>query len=95
MAFTAAGVFELIGGAAVAYGAAGALAPGGGGRLAIPPSPVIPQTVVDQSAQEAENTAKRRQQLAGGILSTVGTAGGEAGSVMNPSTISQASLLGR
>ena len=61
----------------------------------IPPSPVIPPEQVDQGAAAAEADARKRQQLAGGIASTVGTSGGEAGAVMNPATMSGHSLLGQ
>lgn len=89
----ASAAFELL--LAVGAGAAVGSALSSSGRPVIPPSPVIPQPQVDQSAQDAENMSKRRQQLAGGILSTVGTSGGEAGAVLNPATVSGATLLGR
>lgn len=91
---TAEALFTAFATTAAAVAVGSALTPGAR-RPGMPPSPVIPQAQVDQSAQEAENTSRRRQQLAGGLLSTVGTSGGEAGAILNPSTVSGAALLGR
>lgn len=67
----------------------------GGHQPVIPPSPVIPAAQVDQAQQEAENNAKKRQQLSGGITSTIGTAGGQAGSMLDPGTFGGKTLLGQ
>jgi hypothetical protein len=61
----------------------------------MPPSPVIPQAQVDQSAQDANQAAQRRQSIAGGISSTVGTTGGQAGAVLNPGNMGSKTLLGQ
>jgi len=64
-------------------------------NVPIPPSPVIPQPRVDEATADAENKSRLRQQIAGGIVSTEGTAGGGAGSMLNPGTMSGKSLLGQ
>lgn len=75
-------------------GIAGAVGAFGNKRPVMPPSPMISQASVDQSAEEAQQQAKQRQAIAGGINSTVGTAGGQAGAILNPSTMGQKTLLG-
>jgi hypothetical protein len=61
----------------------------------MPPSPVIPQAQVDQQTQQAENMARQRQSVAGGINSTVGTSGGQSGQILNPQNMQGKSLLGQ
>ena len=67
----------------------------GGPRPVMPPSPVISQQQQDLSAQQAEQNAMRRQSVAGGMNSTVGTSGGQAGSMLNPSNMGGKTLLGQ
>lgn len=66
----------------------------GPGRVNIPPSPLVPQARIDQQVENAEQQALGRRQAAAGLTSTLGTAGGEAGAMLNPSTLSSKSLLG-
>jgi hypothetical protein len=66
----------------------------GPGRINIPPSPLTPQANIDQSAANAEQQQLQREEAAAGLQSTVGTAGGQAGAILNPSTLSSHSLLG-
>jgi hypothetical protein len=64
----------------------------GSGRVNVPP---IPNSIGnDMSVDAAEQAARTRAEAAGGLNSTVGTSGGQAGAVLNPSTMSQKSLLG-
>lgn len=64
-------------------------------RPTIPPSPVIPQAQVDQQAELASQQARQRQSIAGGISSTVGTPGGQAGEALNPANLGGKTLLGQ
>lgn len=64
----------------------------GPGNVSIPPSPYQPN--VDQGALSAEEQERQRLAAAGGLQSTVGTGAGQAGAILNPSTMSQRSLLG-
>lgn len=53
-------------------------------NLSLPAIPVLNQQQQDQSQQQVENDARKRSQIAGGIASTVGTSGGQAGAMLNP-----------
>jgi hypothetical protein len=64
----------------------------GPGRINVPPSPSGVGS--DQAVVDAEQKELQRRQAAGGLASTAGTPGGQAGAVLNPSTISNKSLLG-
>lgn len=64
----------------------------GPGRLNVPPTPGVAQT--DQTVANAEQESLRRREAAGGLQSSVGTPGGQAGSVLNPATLSNRSVLG-
>lgn len=77
--------------AASGLSALNTLAQGRGG-INLPPQPGAVQN--DQSVQNAEQASLKRAQIAGGLQSTTGTAGGQAGAVLNPSTLSTKSLLG-
>lgn len=79
-----------IGTAALSAGIGNALSK----RPSMPPSPVMPQTSLDQQEASAEQAAQRRQAIAGGLNSTVGTPGGQGGSMLDPSNMSGKSLLG-
>lgn len=59
---------------------------------AIPPQPFMQPAEVDQRTQDAEAEARRRQNGAAGIESTLGA--GQSG-MLNPSTIQQKTLLGQ
>jgi hypothetical protein len=59
----------------------------------LPPSPFNPGQE-DQQVHDAEQAQLKRQQEASGLASTVGTPGGQAGSVLNPTTLTQHTLLG-
>lgn len=90
-AATAAGyVAAGVGAAASIYG--GTQAARG---INIPPSPILRQASVDEAVQQSGEQQRRRQEVAGGIQSTVGTAGGQAGSILNPTTMAQSTLLGK
>ena len=88
-------------GASIGYGLASAAGTAGLSALtrqkfpSIPPTPVIPQQQVDQSAAAAEDTQRRQQAIAGGLNSTVGTADGQAGEVLNVQNTGKAQLLGQ
>jgi hypothetical protein len=56
--------------------------------------PVPNQIGNDQQVEATEQQELARRQAAGGLQSTVGTGGGQAGAMLNPSTLSQKSLLG-
>ena len=64
-------------------------------RPVIPPSPVMAQAQIDQSTEQAEQNAQRRQSIAGGINSTIGTSGGQAGQMLNPANMGGKTLLGQ
>jgi hypothetical protein len=53
------------------------------------------QQQVDASTEAAEQNAQRRESIAGGIQSTIGTPGGGAGSMLNPANMGGKSLLGQ
>jgi hypothetical protein len=89
MGFT--GTVEAISAVVGAAGAAKALTT----HPRMPPSPVIPESVVNTDVQGAQEAAQRRESIAGGIQSTVGTAGGNAGEQMNPATLGSHTLLGQ
>jgi len=78
--------------AALGIGASSLL---GGKKPIMPPSPVLSQQKQDLSQQQVEENAMRRQSIAGGMNSTVGTIGGQAGSMLNPTTMSGKTLLGQ
>lgn len=65
----------------------------GAPSINIPPAPQM-QLGADQAAQQAEQQSLQRAQAAGGLQSTTGTAGGQAGAILNPSTLSNRTLLG-
>ena len=77
---------------AAASAAAGALTRG---NIAIPPNPFMPQAQVDQTTAEAEAAARKRQGIQGGLDSTIGTSGGGAGGMLNPTSLGTKSLLGQ
>jgi hypothetical protein len=93
--------FESSAGEAAAAGAASGAIGAGVSALTrpkapvIPPTPVIPQAQVDQEAQAAEDTQRRQQAIAGGLNSTVGTAGGQAGEALNVQNTGKSQLLGQ
>lgn len=92
---TAAGVTAA--GAAINTVAAGAAIYQGTKMLApkmpaMPPSPFMPQAQVDQTTQDAEAAARRRQAGSQGIDSTVGAG---PGGMLNPSSMSSKTLLGQ
>jgi hypothetical protein len=91
----ASGSGVTLGGAAAAVTAASALyqLSQGGKGINVPPSPNTGASS-DQSEVDAQQEQLKRQQAAGGLQSTTGTAGGQAGAVLNPSTLSNKSLLG-
>lgn len=64
----------------------------GSGRVNVPPIPN--QVGNDMETAAAEQQTLQRREAAGGINSTIGTSGGQQGAVLNPSTMSQKSLLG-
>jgi hypothetical protein len=64
----------------------------GAGKVNDPPAPN--QLGSDATVADAQQQQLRRQQAAGGIDSTTGTSGGQAGAVLNPSSMSTHSLLG-
>jgi hypothetical protein len=78
--------------AATGVSALSTLAAGSRG-INVPPAPQT-QLGTDQSVQQADQQALQRAQVAGGLQSTTGTAGGQAGAVLNPSTLSTKTLLG-
>lgn len=85
-----------------AEGLAGSLAAGaatnalyGAKKPVMPPSPVMGQQQQDVSTREAEENAQRRQSIAGGMNSTVGTSGGQAGAMLNPANLGNKTLLGQ
>lgn len=62
-------------------------------KINTPPMPTTPQATIDEQAQSAEQEAKKRA-ASGGLQSTTGTPGGQAGTMLNPATVSQHTLLG-
>lgn len=66
----------------------------GAGRANVPPVPITPAPQVDQSVANAAAQELQRRQAVAGLQSTVGTGPGQAGAILNPATLSQASLLG-
>lgn len=64
----------------------------GAPSINVPPSPQFQGT--DASVAQAGQQALQRAQAAGGLESTTGTPGGQAGSVLNPTTLSTKTLLG-
>jgi len=94
IAGNAATITAVAGAAGAAVGVAGQLGAFGGPKLT-PPSPVLSQSGVDQGQQAAEQNALRRQSIAGGIDSSVGTAGGQAGQMLNPANMGAKSMLGQ
>jgi hypothetical protein len=89
---TAVTAAEVGSAAATAAGAYTALS--AGKRPVMPPSPLLPQSQQDLSVQDAEANAQRRQSIAGGINSTVGTQGGQGGAAMDQSNSGGKALLG-
>lgn len=78
--------------AALAQGASSLYSLANGPRgVSVPPSP---QVAPDQSVANAEQQELARREAAGGLQSTTGTSGGQAGAVLNPGTVSNRSLLG-
>jgi len=63
-------------------------------KIGMPPSPLLNPLTQDISVHQAEQEERSRQQSRAGIVSTLGTPGGEQGSALNPTTLSQKSLLG-
>lgn len=64
----------------------------GNPKVNIPPVPL--STTNDPTVQETEQQELARRAAAGGLQSTIGTAGGQQGAILNPATVSQRSLLG-
>lgn len=64
----------------------------GPGSVSVPPMPYTAN--VDQGALNAEQQERQRLAAAGGLQSTVGTGGGQAGAILNPGTMSSRTLLG-
>ena len=105
MGFTIAGGIGLSGATASAAGgaidavAAAGLSAGLGAALAkkpaMPPSPVQTAEQLGQESQAADLAAQRRQSIAGGMTSTVGTSGGQAGQMLNPINMQSKTLLGQ
>jgi len=58
----------------------------------VPPAPSFASQ--DQQVQQVEQQTLSRQQIAGGLQSTVGTAGGQAGAILSPATTSSRAILG-
>jgi hypothetical protein len=53
------------------------------------------QVNTDQQQQlETQQQQLQRQQTAGGLQGTLGTAGGQAGAILSPTTTSNRSILG-
>jgi hypothetical protein len=78
--------------AATGVSALATLARGAPG-INLPPAPHT-NLGTDQSVAQAEQQALQRAQVRGGLSSTTGTEGGQAGSVLNPATLSSKTLLG-
>lgn len=66
----------------------------GPGRINIPPAPYQGTGKIDQQVTSAEAAERARLAAAGGLQSTIGTGGGQAGATLNPATMSSHSLLG-
>jgi hypothetical protein len=60
--------------------------------ISIPPTPGL--ATQDQTVLNAQQQELAREQAAGGLQSTTGTPGGQAGAMLNPSTTSNRSILG-
>lgn len=60
----------------------------------IPPIGTTGQGQIDQSAAAAAEAERQRLAAAGGLQSTIGTGAGQAGAMLNPSTLSSRTLLG-
>jgi hypothetical protein len=60
--------------------------------ISIPPAPGQIQN--DAQAQAVQQQTLEREQAAGGLQSTVGTSGGQAGAILSPATTSNRSILG-
>jgi hypothetical protein len=58
----------------------------------VPPAPSF--AAQDSQVQQVEQQTLSRQQIAGGLQSTVGTPGGQAGAILSPSTTSSRAILG-
>ena len=65
----------------------------GGPHVNIPPAPQS-AAATDQAVANAEQQSLQRRQAAGGLQSTTGTPGGQAGAILAPSTQSSKSILG-
>ena len=65
----------------------------GPGSVNLPPSPGVPQSQ-DADIARAGELALKRAQGAGGLQSTLGTAGGAQGAILAPATTSNRSILG-
>ena len=87
-------IAETAGAVGSAVGVAGQLGAFGRPKALLPPAPLQSQTQQDESAQQVDELARRRQSIAGGITSTLGTAGGSEGAVLNPANLGQKTLLG-
>lgn len=85
----AAGAINVAGTAALEYGTSQMLKPKMPG---MPPSPFMPQAQVDQTTQNSEDAARRRQAGADGINSTIGAG---QGGMLNPASMSTKTLLGQ
>lgn len=91
----AAGVASGVGVAAGVASVAGQLGAFGRRGPIIPPQPQMTPQQVDASTQAAEANAMHRESIAGGIESTIGTAGGAAGELLNPQISGTKQLLGQ
>lgn len=87
-------VGSALGAVSAGVGIAGTLGAFGRKGPVLPPSPMMSPATIDQTAEQAQQEALGRQRIAGGINSTVGTPGGQAGAVMNPASLGQKTLLG-
>lgn len=90
-ASAAGGAIDAVAAAGLSAGLGAALAK----RPALPPSPVQTAEQLGQESQAADLAAQRRQSVAGGLASTVGTSGGQAGALLNPTNLGQRTLLGQ
>jgi hypothetical protein len=82
---------DTLAGAGVSAGLGAALAR----KPTLPPSPVIPQAQQNEQIQNQALEAQKRASIAGGIESTVGTPGGQAGQMLDPANLGQRTLLGQ
>jgi hypothetical protein len=80
--------------AAAATGASAIYSMSQQGRSGANVPPMPGQVQNDQQIQATEQQTLAREQAAGGLQSTTGTAGGQQGAVLSPATTSNRSILG-